>query len=97
MGMTTPRRTYPPRGERFPSAAKAAIAAARPRDARGRFLPVAALVVTIGEVCPRWIPWHWEALRRPEGWSLVPTHVRTRAIFTCGRYTGPEIVSPQGC
>jgi hypothetical protein len=40
MSMTTPRRKYLPKGERSPSAAKAAIAAARPRDARGRFLPV---------------------------------------------------------
>jgi hypothetical protein len=40
--MTTERswRVYRPRGERTPSAAKAAIAAARPRDARGYFLPV---------------------------------------------------------
>ncbi len=35
------RRVYRPRGERVPSAAKAAIAAARPRDARGHFLPSA--------------------------------------------------------
>jgi hypothetical protein len=34
------RRVYRPRGERVSSAAKAAIAAARPRDARGHFLPV---------------------------------------------------------
>ncbi len=33
-------RVYRPRRERTPSAAKAAIAAARPRDARGHFLPV---------------------------------------------------------
>jgi hypothetical protein len=33
-------RVYRPRGERVPSAVKAAIAAARPRDARGYFLPV---------------------------------------------------------
>jgi hypothetical protein len=40
--MTTERfrRVYRPRWERTPSAAKAAIAAARPRDARGHFLPV---------------------------------------------------------
>jgi hypothetical protein len=40
--MTTERlgRVYRPRRERTPSAAKAAIAAARPRDARGHFLPV---------------------------------------------------------
>jgi hypothetical protein len=40
--MTTERtrRVYRPRGERTPSAAKAAIAAARPRDGRGHFLPV---------------------------------------------------------
>lgn len=39
--MTTERvrRVYRPKGERVPSAAKAAIAAARPRDARGHFLP----------------------------------------------------------
>ena len=35
------RRVYRPRGERVPSVAKAAIAAARPRDARGHFLPSA--------------------------------------------------------
>jgi hypothetical protein len=35
------RRVYRPRGERVSSAAKAAIAAARPRDARGHFLPSA--------------------------------------------------------
>jgi hypothetical protein len=33
-------RVYRLRGEWVPSAAKAAIAAARPRDARGHFLPV---------------------------------------------------------
>jgi hypothetical protein len=33
------RRVYRPRGERVPSAAKATVAAARPRDARGHFLP----------------------------------------------------------
>ena len=33
------RRVYLPKGARVPSAAKAAIAAARPRDARGHFLP----------------------------------------------------------
>ncbi len=46
------RRKYLPKVERSPSAAKAAIAAARPRDARGRFLPLAALVVTMGENMP---------------------------------------------
>jgi hypothetical protein len=35
------RRVYRPRGERVSSAAKAAVAAARPRDARGHFLPSA--------------------------------------------------------
>ncbi len=39
------RRVYRLRAERVPSAAKAAIAVARPRDARGRFLPVVAVVV----------------------------------------------------
>jgi len=34
------RRVYRSRWKRTPSAAKAAIAAARPRDARGHFLPV---------------------------------------------------------
>ncbi len=40
--MTTERlgRVYRRKSERIPSAAKAAIAAARPRDARGHFLPV---------------------------------------------------------
>jgi hypothetical protein len=52
MSMTTLRRKYLPKGERSPSAAKAAIAAARPRDARGCFLPVAALVVTVGADMP---------------------------------------------
>jgi hypothetical protein len=33
------RRVYRPKGERVPSAAKAAVAAARPRDPRGHFLP----------------------------------------------------------
>ncbi len=33
-------RVYRPKAERTSSAAKAAIAAARPRDARGHFLPV---------------------------------------------------------
>jgi hypothetical protein len=33
-------RVYRRKSERIPSAAKAAIAAARPRDARGHFLPV---------------------------------------------------------
>lgn len=49
--MTTARllRVYRPKAERTSSAAKAAIAAARPRDARGHFLPVAALVVALGE------------------------------------------------
>lgn len=37
---TIPRRKYRPKAERNPSAIKAAIAAARPRDARGHFLPV---------------------------------------------------------
>ncbi len=39
--MTTvrPRRVYRSKSERTPSAAKAMIAAARPRDARGHFLP----------------------------------------------------------
>jgi len=36
-----PRRRYRSRAERIPSAAKATIAAARPRDARGHFLPSA--------------------------------------------------------
>jgi hypothetical protein len=40
MSMTTLRRKYLPKVERSPSAAKAAIAAVRPRDARGHFLPV---------------------------------------------------------
>jgi hypothetical protein len=35
-----PRRRYRSRVDRIPSAAKAAIAAARPCDARGHFLPV---------------------------------------------------------
>jgi hypothetical protein len=35
------RRVYRPRGERVSSAAKAAVAVARPRDARGHFLPSA--------------------------------------------------------
>lgn len=35
------RRAYRPRAERVPSAAKARIAAARLRDARGHFLPQA--------------------------------------------------------
>ncbi len=35
------RRVYRPRGARVSSAAKAAIAAARPRDARGHFVPSA--------------------------------------------------------
>ena len=35
------RRVYGPKSERTPSAVKAAIAAARPRDARGHFLPSA--------------------------------------------------------
>ncbi len=41
--MTTERlgRVYRPWGEGTPSAAKAGIAAARPRDARGHFLPSA--------------------------------------------------------
>ena len=39
------RRVYLPKGARVPSAAKAAIAAARPRDARGHFLPVVGGVV----------------------------------------------------
>jgi hypothetical protein len=39
MGMTTPRRKYSPKGERSPSGAKSVIAAARPRDARGHFVP----------------------------------------------------------
>lgn len=34
------KRRYPPRAERRPSVAKAQIAADRPRDARGHFLPV---------------------------------------------------------
>jgi phage tail tape-measure protein len=34
------RRVYRPKRERTPSGAKAAIAAARSRDARGHFLPV---------------------------------------------------------
>ncbi len=34
------RRVYRAKRERMPSVAKAAIAAARPRDARGHFLPV---------------------------------------------------------
>jgi hypothetical protein len=40
--MTTERlgRVYRRKSERIPSAAKAAIAVARPRDARGHFLPV---------------------------------------------------------
>jgi hypothetical protein len=40
--MTTERlgRVYRRKAERIPSAAKAAIAAARPRDERGHFLPV---------------------------------------------------------
>ncbi len=40
--MTTARlrRVYRPKAERTPSAMKAAIAVARPRDARGHFLPV---------------------------------------------------------
>ncbi len=48
-------RVYRPRGERVPSAAKAAIAAARPRDARGHFLPVvgdavrSAIVGAVGD------------------------------------------------
>jgi hypothetical protein len=39
--MTTarPRRVYRAKRERMPSAAKAAVAAARPRDTRGHFLP----------------------------------------------------------
>ncbi len=40
MSMTTLRRKYAPKGERSPSPSKAAIAVARPRDARGHFLPV---------------------------------------------------------
>ncbi len=52
MSMTTLRRKYLPKGERSPSPTKAAIAAARPRDARGRFLSVAALVVTVGADMP---------------------------------------------
>jgi hypothetical protein len=36
-----PKRKYLPKGERNPSAAKVGIAAARPRDARGHFLPSA--------------------------------------------------------
>ncbi len=47
-----PKRKYPPKAERSPSAAKAAIAAGRLRDARGHFLPVAALVVAMGEDMP---------------------------------------------
>jgi hypothetical protein len=35
------RRVYRPRGERVSSAAKAAVAAVRPRDTRGHFLPSA--------------------------------------------------------
>jgi hypothetical protein len=39
--MTTerPQRVYRRKAERIPSAAKATIAAVRPRDGRGRFLP----------------------------------------------------------
>ncbi len=44
------RRVYRPKGERVPSAAKAAVAAARPRDARGHFLPV---VGGAGRTTPR--------------------------------------------
>jgi hypothetical protein len=45
-----PKRKYLPKGERNPSAAKAAIAAARPRDARGHFLPVVGDAVRLAPV-----------------------------------------------
>jgi hypothetical protein len=48
--MTTvrPQRVYRRRCERTPSAAKATIAAVRPRDARGQFLPVVGDAVRPG-------------------------------------------------
>lgn len=49
--MTTarPRRVYRPKSERTLSVAKAAIAAVRPRDARGHFLPIVVGVVRPAE------------------------------------------------
>jgi hypothetical protein len=47
------RRVYRPKSEGTPSAAKAGIAAARPRDARGHFLPSAADRDRLGGVVRR--------------------------------------------
>jgi hypothetical protein len=56
MTIARPRRVYRSKRERTPSVAKVAIAAARPRDARGHFLPSAggrdpaAVPVALAEV-----------------------------------------------